>query len=186
MQLSNGADATGDTNSAEHAFSRDGAVPGSRIWHHINKRTGTPTNSIWFAAVFAFILGVPYVWSPVAYAAVVLIAVIGLYIAYIIPIYLRLKAKDRFEVGPWNLGRKTYLIGWVAVVWVIFICILFILPTLSPITVDSFNYSIVAVGVVFLFAGGWWVISAKNWFKGPKVQGSADELAQIEAELAEV
>ncbi len=169
-----------------YAFSRDGAVPASRTWHHINKRTGTPTNSIWFAAVFAFILGVPYIWSPVAYAAVVSIAVIGLYIAYIIPIYLRLKAKDRFEVGPWNLGRKTYLIGWVAVIWVIFICILFILPTLSPITVSSFNYSIVAVGVVFVFAGGWWVLSAKNWFTGPKVQGSSEELAQIEAELVEV
>jgi amino acid permease (GABA permease) len=169
-----------------YAFSRDGAVPGSRIWHRINKKTGTPTNSIWFAVVFAFILGVPYIWSPVAYAAVTSIAVIGLYIAYIIPIFLRLKAKDRFEVGPWQLGRKTYLIGWVAVVWVIFICILFMLPQLSPIGVDTFNYAPIAVGVVVLLAGGWWVISARKWFKGPKVQGSADELAAIEAELVVV
>jgi hypothetical protein len=40
-----------------YAFSRDGAVPGSEFWHRINKRTRTPTNSIWFAAVGAFILG---------------------------------------------------------------------------------------------------------------------------------
>jgi len=37
---------------------------------------------------------------------------------------------------------------------------------------------------VLLFSGGWWLISAKNWFKGPRVQGSAEELARIEAELA--
>ena len=34
-----------------YAFSRDGAVPGSSFWHRINKRTRTPTNSIWLAAV---------------------------------------------------------------------------------------------------------------------------------------
>jgi amino acid permease (GABA permease) len=169
-----------------YAFSRDGAVPGSTLWHRINKRTGTPTNSIWFAVVFAFILGLPYIWSPVAYAAVTSIAVIGLYIAYIIPIYLRLKAKDRFEAGPWNLGRKTYVIGWIATAWVAIITVIFILPQFSPITLHTFNYSIVAVGVVLLFAGGWWFISAKNWFTGPKVQGNAAELAQIEMELERV
>src|SRR5579864_8722559 len=42
-----------------YAFSRDGAVPGSEFWHRINPRTRTPTNSIWFAAVGAFILGLP-------------------------------------------------------------------------------------------------------------------------------
>ncbi|HWE68338.1 MAG TPA: amino acid permease [Acidimicrobiales bacterium] len=169
-----------------YAFSRDGAVPGSKYWHRINKRTGTPTNSIWFAVVFAFILGVPYIWSPVAYAAVTSIAVIGLYIAYIIPIFLRLRAKDRFEAGPWNLGRKTYVIGYVATIWVLIICVLFMLPELSPITKDSFNYAPIAVGVVLILAGGWWFISAKNWFTGPKVQGSADELAEIESELERV
>jgi amino acid permease (GABA permease) len=169
-----------------YAFSRDGAVPGSTFWHRINRRTGTPTNSIWFAVVFAFILGLPYIWSPVAYAAVTSIAVIGLYIAYIMPIYLRLKAKDRFEAGPWNLGRKAYAIGWIAVVWVVFICILFVLPQFSPITWSTFNYAIVAVGVVLQFAGGWWFLSAKNWFTGPRVQGSAEELAEIETELERV
>ena len=30
-----------------YAFSRDGALPGSKIWHKINKKTRTPTNSVW-------------------------------------------------------------------------------------------------------------------------------------------
>ena len=47
----------------------------------------------------------------------------------------------------------------------------------------NFNYAIVAVGVVVIYAGGYWFLSAKNWFKGPKVQGSAEELAAIEHEL---
>ncbi|HXM72960.1 MAG TPA: amino acid permease [Candidatus Dormibacteraeota bacterium] len=170
-----------------YAFSRDGAVPGSQFWHKINPRTRTPTNSIWFAAVGAFILGLPYLYSPVAYYAVTSIAVIGLYIAYGIPILLRLLAGERFQRGPWHLGRWSYIVGWIAVIWIAFIAILFVLPQAAPGNdLKTFNYAPVAVAVVLLYSGGYWFFSAKNWFKGPKVQGSADELAKIEAELAAV
>jgi amino acid permease (GABA permease) len=168
-----------------YAFSRDGAVPGSQFWHKINPRTRTPTNSIWFAAVGAFILGLPYLYSPVAYYAVTSIAVIGLYIAYGIPILLRLLAGEKFQRGPWHLGRWSYLVGWIAVVWIVFIAILFVLPQAAPgNNLKTFNYAPVAVAVVLLYAGGYWFLSAKNWFKGPKVQGTTEELAKIEAELA--
>jgi len=170
-----------------YAFSRDGAMPGSEFWHRINPRTRTPTNSIIFAAVGAWILGLPYLWSPVAYAAVTSIAVIGLYIAYGIPILLRLLAGEKFQRGPWHLGRWSYLIGWIAVVWIAFIAILFVLPQVTPgNTLTTFNYAIVAVAVVVIYSGGYWLLSAKNWFKGPKVQGSAEELAKIESELEAV
>jgi amino acid transporter len=167
-----------------YAFSRDGAIPGSKFWHRINPRTRTPTNSIWLAAVGAFILGLPYLFSPVAYAAVTSIAVIGLYIAYITPVFLRLRLGNAFQPGPWNLGGWSRLVGTVATIWVVFIAILFLLPQVTPADDPAnFNYAPVAVGVVIVFAGGWWLLSAKNWFKGPKVQGSAEELAAIERDL---
>ena len=167
-----------------YAFSRDGAVPGSQFWHKVNARTRTPTNSIIFATVGAWLLGLPYLVSPVAYSAVTSIAVIGLYIAYGMPILLRLLAGEKFQRGPWHLGRWSYLVGWIAVIWIGFIAILFILPQAAPgNTLTTFNYAIVAVAVVLVYSGGYWFLSAKNWFKGPKVQGSAQELAQIEAEL---
>ena len=173
-----------------YAFSRDGAVPGSRFWHKINKRTRTPTNSIWLAVVAAWLLVAPAYWrgSVVAYFAVTSIAVIGLYIAYVIPTFLRLIAGNKFQPGPWNLGRWSYLVGWIAVIWVVFICIMLMMPQFSPgglniKTIDALNYAPVAVGAVLVLAGGWYVISAHKWFKGPKVQGSAEELAAIERDL---
>jgi amino acid transporter len=167
-----------------YAFSRDGALPGSSFWHRINKRTRTPTNSIWLAAVAAFILAVPVLWNATAYAAVISIAVIGLYIAYVTPVLLRLKVGDNFVPGPWHLGRWSRPIGIIAVIWVAFITILFVLPTVTPITRDNFNYTIVAVGAVLVFSGGWWLLSARKWFVGPRVQGSPEELAAIERELS--
>ncbi|HSR85003.1 MAG TPA: amino acid permease [Streptosporangiaceae bacterium] len=167
-----------------YAFSRDGALPGSRVWHKVNKRTRTPTNAIWLAAVGALILGLPYLWNGTAYAAVTSIAVIGLYIAYVLPTFLRLRQGASFQRGPWHLGQWSFLIGSIAVTWVIIITILFMLPTVSPIHWANFNYTVVAVVVVLGFAWIYWLASARRWFTGPRVQGSAEELAAIERELS--
>ena len=166
-----------------YAFSRDGALPKSDLWHRINPKTRTPTNGVWLAAGGAFLLGLPYLWNATAYAAVTSIAVIGLYIAYVIPTFLRLRQGDDFERGPWHLGRYSRPIGIIAVTWVAFITVLFMLPQASPVTVKTFNYAPIAVLAVLGFAGIWWLVSARNWFTGPRVQGSTEELQAIEREL---
>jgi amino acid permease (GABA permease) len=166
-----------------YAFSRDGALPFSKVWHHINAKTRTPTNAIWLAAGGALILGLPYLGNNAAYAAVTSIATIGLYVAYVMPTFLRLRLGSSFKRGPWHLGRWSRPIGIVAVAWVCVISVLFMLPTTSPIGWGDFNYTVIAVVAVLGFAGIWWLVSAHKWFTGPKVQGSAAELAAIEAEL---
>jgi uncharacterized membrane protein len=70
----------------------------------------------------------------------------------------------------------------VAVVWIAFISILFVLPQ-APLSPSTFNYAIVAVAVVLVGAGAGWVLSARRWFTGPRAQGSAEDLAEIEADL---
>ena len=37
--------------------------------------------------------------------------------------------------------------------------------------------------LAFVGVGLWWVASAKKWFKGPKVQGTREELLAIAREL---
>jgi amino acid transporter len=176
-----------------YAFSRDGALPGSKYWHKINKRTRTPTDGIWLAVTLSWLLVAPAYWlgSVVAYFAVTSIAVIGLYIAYVLPTFLRLRAGSAFKPGPWNLGKWSKPIGWIAVIWTVFICIMLMMPQFSPgglgiKTIDAMNYAPIAVAIVIGFAGLWWIVSARKWFKGPKVQGSTEELAAIERELEAV
>jgi amino acid transporter len=169
-----------------YAFARDGAIPGSNFWHKINKRTQTPTNAVWLGAGGALVLALPYLWSYTAYSAVTSIAVVGLYVAYVIPVFLRVRQGDDFERGPWHLGRWGKPVGIVATIWVVLIFVLFMLPQASPVTVDSFNYTPIAFLVVLGGAGLWWVLSARKWFKGPKVQGSEAELAAVEQELKEL
>ncbi|MFF5860539.1 amino acid permease [Streptomyces sp. NPDC012751] len=147
-----------------YAFSRDGALPLSRLWHTVSPRTRTPVAAVWLAALGALALGLPYLINTTAYAAVTSIAVIGLYIAYVIPTFLRVRRGAAFERGPWHLGRWSGAIGVLSVGWVTVITILFMLPQVSPVTWKTFNYAPVAVLVVLGSATTWWLVSARHWF----------------------
>src|SRR5262245_55344205 len=73
-----------------YAFSRDGALPGSKHWHKINPKTRTPTNSVWLGVALSAIVGALSLIQndgySVAFFALTGICVIGLYISYVIPI----------------------------------------------------------------------------------------------------
>src|SRR3954447_8642814 len=175
-----------------YAFSRDRAVPGHQLWRRLNGQR-VPYMAAIAIAVLAFLCAFPAYFGTngfIAYAAVTSIATIGLYIAYAIPIFLRLRMGDSWEPGEWNLGKHYRWIGTVACLWVAFIAILFMAP-LSPAGIpwnDNFtwlsvNYAPIAVLGTLLLVGGWWVLSANKWFKGPITQGTPEELAAREAEF---
>ena len=106
--------------------------------------------------------------STVAFQAMVSIATIGLYIAYALPIFFRVTlARKSFIRGPFNLGRYGILVGWIAVLWVATISVLFSLPVSYPITNETLNYTPVAVGCLFILVIASWVFSARHWFRGP-------------------
>ena len=165
------------------AFSRDNALPGSRLWAKVNPRTGTPTNSIWLCVVCSVVLTLPALRSLVAYFAVTSIAVIGLYIAYVTPVLLR-RLRPDFRPGPWNLGSWSPVIGWIAVAWVVFIVILFMLPQYAPGTPGdaTFNYAPLAVLIVLVFATVMWFAGGRKHFmhgaKGEHTTKALDEIVR--------
>jgi hypothetical protein len=112
---------------------------------------------------------------PVAFYAVTSIAVIGLYLAFAIPIYLRWRHSDRFEAGSWNNGSKYRWMNPIAVAEIIIVSIYLMLPFVpgaNPFN-DAFewkfvNYApVVTIGALIVLVI-WWQVSAKKWFTGPK------------------
>ena len=160
------------------AFSRDGAVPGHNLWRKLNRHR-TPTWAVVFVAVFALIITIPaykgnHAGLPVAFLAVTSISVIGLYIAYTIPVFLRWRMGDEFQTGPWTLGRNYKWINLVAIIWVALCVIIFCLP-FTPAAVpfsstfswSAVNYApLVTIGVI-LAVTIWYLVSARHTFKGP-------------------
>jgi hypothetical protein len=140
--------------------------------------------------VLAFLLEVPTLfWGYTGYVVSTSVAVIGLYIAFVLPIILRLRAGESFERGAWHLGRHYRWIDTLAILWIFFISIVFLLPFAyvgipwnKGFDWNFLNYTPITVGGALLLFGGWWVLSANGWFKGPIRQGTEEELARIEAQ----
>lgn len=165
------------------AFSRDGAVPLAGVWHKVSPRTQTPVNTVWLAVSAALLLGASSLKSSVFYTAVTSIAVIGLDVACVIPVYLRLRSRS-FALGPWNLGRWSRPVGVAALLWVGVISLLFMAPTAWPIHYSNANFTIVAVGVLVLLATAWWPI-ARRRFDIPRAHLSAEQAAdELDLDLA--
>ena len=84
-----------------------------------------------------------------------------------IPIALRVVYGKRFKRGPFHLGPFSYPVAIVSCLWIVFISIAFILPQANPVDSQTLNYSVVAVGIVVVYALGFWLVSARKWFTGP-------------------
>ncbi|MGW6737928.1 amino acid permease [Streptomyces sp. NPDC055013] len=162
------------------AFSRDGAMPGSRWWHSVSPRTRTPVKAVWLAVACSLALVLPGWWSHTAFTAIVSVNVVGLFLAYAVPILLRLRLGDEFQPGPWHLGRWGRPVGVVAVTWILLSSVLFMLPHASPVTVDTFNYAPIALAGVLAVATVWWFASARRRFHGPVSYGRPDEVAAMD------
>jgi amino acid transporter len=179
------------------AFSRDGAVPGARFWTRLTKNE-VPLYSVMLVAVLAIVLTLPALVTvdingapvPVAFNAVVSIGVVGLYLAFAIPIFQRWRQGASFRTGGWNLGRHYRWLCLVAVVEIGVTTVIAMLPT-SPGGVPwnsgfawkYVNYTPLVVGgaLVLLWLG--WQLRAKRTYTGPRATidlppgvGSADEL----------
>jgi amino acid transporter len=182
-----------------YAFSRDRAIPGWRIWTRLNHNR-TPVGAVLFVVACALIITLPALWNvqegiPVAFFAVVSVCVIGLYIAYAIPIFLRWRIGDAFQAGPWTNGPKYKWMNLIATIWVGIITVIFCLPFTpagvpwnDEFTWSSVNYAPLTVGGLILAVGIWWLVSARHSFTGPvrNVEFAGEGLGVVEGEPEKV
>ena len=171
------------------AFSRDGAIPGHRWWTTLNNNR-VPYLAVLFIGFWSFVIALPALKGndagvPWAFFAIVSVSVIGLYIAYVIPVYLRWRAGDDYELGPWNLRGHHRWLNPIAFVWVAICVVIFSMPFVpaavpgnKDFSWQAFNYAPVTVVVVILFAAILWVVSGRKHFHSP-----ADDLTAAAASL---
>ena len=139
------------------AFARDGGAPLSPWLSRVSERHRTPAVAIWVCVATAFALAV---WSG-AYHVIVSISTIGFYVSYGLPIALALWARRRggLERGPWHIGRWSPTVNAIAVAWILFITVLFVLPP-NQLTGYTFAGALVLLAIYYF---AW----ARAHFAGP-------------------
>ena len=74
--------------------------------------------------------------SYTAIAAIFNLTAIALDWSYCIPILCKM-IFGKFEPGPWHLGKASFIINLWAVAWTLFVSIIFVLPTILPVTAEN-------------------------------------------------
>lgn len=176
------------TSRMMFALSRDKGMPLSRYWSSISHRFRTPAYAVWLSAALAFLLpcGLLAYLSlskrsgdfGTLYSAVTAISTIGLYLSYGIPIVLKLMAVrtgvwGKNTYGPWNLGSWSSAVNAIAVCWIAFITVLFVLPPNQ-----ATGYVFVGVFVLLIL---YYLAAVRGRFLGPVPQAVSEaELLSME------
>lgn len=113
------------------------------------------------------------------------------------------------ERGPFNLGKWSRVINFASfavspqfififllrysivlilddVPWqfIIFICVLFVLPTARPVTRSNMNYAVVSIGGIFFIVGLAWVTWGRTRFVGSvHTNSGAESLGPLRSEI---
>jgi amino acid transporter len=142
-----------------YAFARDDGMPGAKWLKRVSGKHRTPAVAILVTSVLSVLICV----YAAAWFVVTSISTICLYLAYGIPIYLNLRNRRRREgeymtreVAAWSLGRFSPVVNGVAIAWIAFITIVFMLP---PNELVLWTMVAVAAGMTAL-----WMMSARKRF----------------------
>jgi len=146
------------TSRVIYAFARDDGMPASAVWRRVSATHLTPAPAIWLSIGIAFVATI----SSGTYAVVTSVSVIGLYVSYIVPVYLAWRARGSAMAiprGPWHLGRLGSAINLVAMSWVVFITAILATP-------DDMRAGKTIVGLTVVL-GVWYFVAERHRFRGP-------------------
>ncbi|KAJ8597640.1 amino acid transporter [Rhizopogon salebrosus TDB-379] len=150
-----------------YALARDDAFPLKKQFMTLN-RFQAPYWGVWTSVLIGCIISCAYIASAIAFNAIISSAAIAVMLSYMQPIIIRVFWNDSLQdFGPFRLGKWSWPVNVASFLFCFFICVLFVLPTASPVNVLNMNYAIVAVGgllVVVTINWFWW---GRYSFKGP-------------------
>jgi amino acid transporter len=130
------------------------------------------SNSVWFQALFGICANLLIFAGPEAINAIFSIGAIAQYVAFVLPIAIRvIFVRDNFRPGPWHLGKWSRPVGFIGFAWVALILPILCFPSVkgADLTPSSMNWTCLVYGGPMLLALCWYAIDARKWFKGPKV-----------------
>ena len=146
------------TSRVIYAFARDGGMPMSGVWKRVSRKHLTPAPAIWCSVAIAFLATI----SSGTYAVVTSLSVIGLYVSYVVPVWLAWRARGSAAAvarGPWHLGRFGSAINVVAMSWVAFITVILAMP-------DDMRAGKTIAGLTIAL-GAWYLVAERHRFQGP-------------------
>ncbi|VDB96698.1 unnamed protein product [Peniophora sp. CBMAI 1063] len=160
-----------------YALARDNAVPQAlRGPFMALNRTQAPYVGVWLSVLVGCAISCAYIGSAIAFNAILSSAAIAVMLSYLQPIIIRVFWPSAMqERGPFTLGRWSWTVNVLSMLFTVFVCVLFVLPTARPVTAQNMNYAIVAVGGIIVLVVLAWFGWGRHSFKGPVATAALEQ-----------
>jgi amino acid transporter len=135
---------------AIYSLARDHGTPFAGIMQQVSAKHGTPVAAIW-ATVIASLAAMA--WTG-AVPIVTSLSTVALYLAYVIPVALGLRARLRGSDWPtlakWTLGRWGPALNGIALVYTFFICFVLMMPP-NQLAAKTLAGVLAALTLIYIF-----------------------------------
>ncbi|PSR80619.1 hypothetical protein PHLCEN_2v6688 [Hermanssonia centrifuga] len=163
------------------AYSRDKALPFSDWLSKVDKRTQTPNNASLAVFLISTAFGAISIGSDTAFQAFFSGSTLAGQISYILPVLGRCLYENNPEYtpGPFNLGRFSRAIRYMAVAWNFFIMPLVSFPSYPMPAPTDMNWAVVIYVPFQIIAMIYWYFWGYKTFTGPQPNLRAKERSRI-------
>ncbi|KAL4924005.1 putative GABA permease [Aspergillus undulatus] len=162
------------------AFARDNGLPFSDYFARVDPRYKIPLRALFLVASILVALSFIQIGSTSAFNAILSLSTLGLYISYLIPLWLlvfkRLTAPHDIPKGTFNLGKWGLPINLLAILFATYFAIFLPFPAELPVTGENMNYAGPVLGFVMLFACADWLVRGRFKWEGPTMKPYARDL----------
>ena len=129
------------------SIDRSEGLPDAGYFGTNSDKTSTPLRAIWLCTIVCILPGLLDLASPIAANAIFSLTAMALDMSYIIPIFCRRVFHNHqdvmFKPGPFFMGNGFLGLACntISVSWTLFVCVIFSLPNILPVTGDNMNYA---------------------------------------------
>ncbi len=162
-----------------YAFARDNGLPFSSLISKVESKHHTPVVAILLGSFIQMAFMSIYFGTVTGFNTVIAIATEGFYLSYAMPLLVRLisyfSGTHKKLTGPWAMKPLVSVaVNFIGLTYLLFACITFNFPSVSPVTSENMNYTSAAIGVIMFVAAVTWFTTARKRFSGPEIEGVVD------------
>ncbi|KAH6685428.1 choline transport protein [Plectosphaerella plurivora] len=144
-------------------FARDGGLPFSSYFGHVDPTWKVPARALWLQCVIVCLIGVLYTFSTTVLSAVLALSTIALTISYALPIVVLLAVgREKLPPRAFTLGKFGPVANYVSIIYCIITTIFFFFPESPNPTGSDMNYAIVVFGVMLVFSTVFWFVGGRK------------------------
>ncbi|KIW67784.1 hypothetical protein PV04_07013 [Phialophora macrospora] len=153
------------------AFARDDGMPFPTWLKKVNPELNVAANSCFVTWGYSVVMSLIYIGSPIAFNAIISLAIVALMATYAISIgcvlWRRIVHPETLPPVYWSLGKWGVPVNTIGLVYATYAFFWAFWPIYWKPTADEMNWAIVIFSGVMFISGVNWIFSARKMYTGP-------------------